>query len=88
MTPITRVEASRILEETAGHPLCTCLYGRLCLSTHPSWNAVRFDLAQHRKANPTCSFCRGLEAQYDQMARAGFDARPGPRSTYSRIRGF
>lgn len=58
---------------------CTCYLGRLCMSTHKSWEEFE------RTRDPDID--RQLEHVRQVLAERGFNASPGPDSTYSQLLG-
>ena len=72
-----------------GHPLCTCPFGRLCLTGHPTWEAFLADQKKHRAERPACTWCIGDRRIQEQIeSNCGLSFRPGADSFYSKMRGF
>ena len=68
------------------HTICTCYMGRLCMTTHQSWELFMEFYNEHVK---TCTQCQRQEANAkDTLERTGFNMSPGAGSTYTQLRGF
>lgn len=68
------------------HTICTCYMGRLCMTTHSSWEEFLTFYNEHKK---TCTQCQRTEKMLKEtQEKTGFNSMPGPNSTYTEMRGY
>jgi len=64
------------------HTICTCYVGRLCGSSHSSWE----DFENKKCKANNCGTCIGTNQTNERLLSMGFDFRPGRNSMYEKIK--